>query len=154
MTKKNYDYVGGEPRPHRIFTVGRRRQDRWVVRSAFAVFALMWLFVLWTSWQQNIAQNERDEIVRKLEQQNRDLLCLAVNTQTFEVAVGQYLLTQPNASDPEVQQQLTQIQADLRRAQEAQRSTGLPRGGSNVCYGPPADPPTGTTTTAIPGGTR
>lgn len=145
-------YVGGIARPPRVITVGRRRADRWLYRAALALIIMMALFIVYTSLQQHRADEDRaradasrEEIIRRLEQQNGDLLCFSRNTQTFEVAILRYLQTQPNlgaSNDPAIQdayRQLAEIEDELHRAQLAQGQPGT------VCFGPPATPTPPTT---------
>lgn len=111
-------YVGRLERPPRIFTVGRRRADRWIVRLAFFSFFCLVLFTVWTSAEQWIRQ-------RDLQRQEQELLCFAIATQTYEIAVGDLLLSvrYQNEDDPEVaaaKARLARVQEELRMARDAQ----------------------------------
>lgn len=127
-TSDDRPLIAGRFRPPRAFTIGRRKSDRWLAYVSITLMVVMMFYIVYTGFQQNQAADRaaaaevgRQEIIARLETQNRDLICFARNTQTFEVAVSNYLVAQPNiADDPEVRLAIEEIRARLREAQAIQ----------------------------------
>lgn len=105
---------------------GTRRSDRWVAYLFIALMVLMGLFVVYTSVQQHTADQARQDIIERLETQNRELLCFADNTQTYQLAATDYLIAQQRAMinaqpSPEAEQLLRDFEAIKHRLTESQR---------------------------------
>jgi hypothetical protein len=103
------------------------------------------IFLAYSTWAQRQADEDRHQILVTVDQQNRQVACLAASSQTYEQAVAELLVAQHNYPDADVDfiaGRLAQI-----RDQLAQSRQGCLPGPDPT---PPAGtlpPPTRTTTT-------
>lgn len=103
----------------------------------------MMIFMTQTAWAQRQTGEDRHEILVTLDQQNRQITCLAGTSQAYEQALAELLVAQ---RDPDSDAEFIVGRLDQIRIQLAQNR--------QVCLGTDLAPPTATVTAPRPTTTR
>jgi hypothetical protein len=132
MTDKN-DPI----RPPRAITLGRRKSDRWLAYTCVFLMVAMALFIVYTSWQQNLnnsraehSEAQREMIITELRRQNDGLVCFASTTLAFEQGVIDYLAAQ-SQGDTAKARASAEVMLDLKERLDVLEI--LPAEGQPVC---------------------
>lgn len=70
------------------------RQMRMLLYALFALVVLMAVFVVYTSWRLNQFEDDREQVLAKLDQQHQQVACVVAATRLYDIAAADLLANQ------------------------------------------------------------